>query len=90
MAGEHYCFKIDYNEAARRLGRALVFYRAHPIWESNLLQRARKQNELKKLSDASLATVVGFDPSEPLIDEPLIDEPLIKSRESSPEQEMPE
>lgn len=77
-AGEHYA-AIDCPQAARRLGRAIVFYRTHKLWLFDLLQRTATQNDLKNISDNSLETVLGFNPGEE----------VFAKREPSPKQEMP-
>lgn len=77
-AGEHYA-AIDCPQAARRLGRAIVFYRTHKLWLFDMLQRIATQDSLKKLSDISLEAVLGFNPGED----------IFQRREASAEQPMP-
>lgn len=56
--------QIDSCEANRVLGRSLVFYRTHQVYEATKRSHVDTQRELVKLSDEVLTQVLGFDPGQ--------------------------
>lgn len=60
----------NHREAARTLGRALLFYRAYNIYDGPLMELALHQRVLGDVSDEDLAGVLGFHPSESLVTAP--------------------
>lgn len=53
--------EIDLAVATRQLGRTSVFFRTHKLYERPLLSFTAVNEDLEKLSDDSLSTVLGFD-----------------------------
>jgi hypothetical protein len=58
---------VDPTAVARKIGRAIAFYRRDKISDRDKLGTPYVQRELAKLTDHDLSEILGFLPSQPLL-----------------------